>query len=268
MGARVKSGPKEVLGSGHKGRAIRLMEPVPRRRFQEVPLPLAQSEGQQGGAAHVVDGIFEDHLLRKHSARLLGDDLVRWNEDHRLEPAFGLDRAADKRAAVPRHDLEAAEERGRDVVGVPLDLGAGLEDLLRRQGRALQSIGRPETADDSGGARSKPAAQRDSVDAAHTQGRRGHARPLVERGGGAVHKVALVVGNTARPLAVSLNGGCRVPAQADGQMHVQRGPHAIESRAEIRRRSGHARVRAVEIHGENDLETTARFRIIARNLDE
>ena len=60
-----------------------------------------------------------------------------------------------------RADDETAEQRGRDVVRVALDLGRLDEDVLRLLGQLVEVVGGEQPCDDGRRARSEPGGQRD-----------------------------------------------------------------------------------------------------------
>ena len=79
------------------------------------------------------------------------------NEDYSFESALGAERGSDHCLPVLGHELEAAEDGRRHVVGVSFDLDAGFEYSLPVDGRSFEGVRRGKATHDRGSARA-PAA--------------------------------------------------------------------------------------------------------------
>jgi hypothetical protein len=181
----------ELEGARKEVRAALLVQPVLQTATQQVPV------AARGAGAH--------RLVRHHRERLEAGGRVK---------ARGL--------PVGAHH-EAAAQRGRDVVGVALQLGRARQQV----GVELeQVIRRHQPRDDRRRARPETAGERDL---------RGDAE------GEAVRGVQVLEGAHAQVLASARQRQLALHRKAPGlphfQLHVQRkrGRHAVEPRPQVRR---------------------------------
>ena len=107
------------------------------------------------GGRDVRDRVRERDAIRDRPARLLGGNLLVGNHHHRLHTLRRVEPRGRDAAVLVGADDEAAVERGRDVVGVPLDLGRLDEDVLGLLGQLVRD-GRPR----AGRRRSPPRSSR------------------------------------------------------------------------------------------------------------
>ena len=151
--------------------------------------------------------------------RLLRDDQHRLEPHRRLEPVHA--------GAVA--DDEPALQRGRDVVGVALELGRQLEDV----GVELEHVvGGEQPGDDRGGARAEAAGQRDL---------RGD-RELERRRPGAGARTPAPRGSSRSRGTSSSVWIAKAPGLLDLDLELQRQGRRqhVEARPEVGRRGGHA----------------------------
>ena len=118
----------------------------PERHPAQVGHRVAQRHGLRQGSAHRLRG--QTQVRDEHDAA----QIPRRIEAHRLDPIV-------RRGT----DHEAAEQRGRGVVGMTLDLGRQAEQVARCQRVAGQGIARQQAADRGRRRRPEAARQRDAV---------------------------------------------------------------------------------------------------------
>ena len=204
--------------------AARLVQAIVEAAGDEVPVARGEAEDEQRPVRGVEDGVGHRDLGRQRRARRLRPHRGARHHDHRLEARGRV----EARGLTVGADGEAAVERGRDVVGVALELGGQREHV----GVELEEvIGGHEPRDVGGGARPQAAAERDlRLDA------EGEALGVGEPGEAAHGEVAPV----ARDLEVGLHA--EAPGLLDLELHVQRqrAREGVEPGAEVRAGGGHA----------------------------
>ena len=132
---------------------------------------------QQCGTSDIVDGVGSGHRCRQRSLRaLLGRHLESRHEHdgaqrhrHRNHHAGGL-------AGFHGHNLEATEERRRDVVRVTFELGGDLEQTMWVERPAEQLVRGDHGADPQDGACAQPASDREIALVLSLRGGLGAAR--------------------------------------------------------------------------------------------
>ena len=162
----------EHVGLGHRARAVRLVQTVLGRGEQQLRA-LDQRGDEQRRARHVERGVGVRHAVGLQRPRELRRQRRGRHEDHRRDTA--VHQQALVRGTVGRHprDRQAAEQRGCDVVRMPLHLGGE-----RQQGRGVEvddALEQParshQPGDDRRGGRPQTAAVRDGVDRAELEPR-------------------------------------------------------------------------------------------------
>ena len=116
----------------HRRGAVLLVQPVLGGGQQQLGAP-GQGLDEQCGAARVGGGVDMRNGARQQSARGLGEDRLSRYENHRNDGTGGVHPDRARRAALHPGEREAAEQTGRDVVGVALDLGGELQQRRRRR---------------------------------------------------------------------------------------------------------------------------------------
>mmetsp|Transcript_104690 Transcript_104690/g.293426 ORF Transcript_104690/g.293426 Transcript_104690/m.293426 type:complete len:209 (+) Transcript_104690:537-1163(+) len=112
------------------GRALRLVEGVLRRQAEPLQVVRRERRDEKPDTAAIEDGVLEiDLRLQKLAggARLGG---VVWGEDDAHEAVRHGDTAGPPPLAIVNSELHAAVNARGDVVGVTLDVGRDLQQLL------------------------------------------------------------------------------------------------------------------------------------------
>jgi hypothetical protein len=213
-------------------RAVGLVQAVGQPAAHEVPVALGEPEHEQRGVGDVGDGVGHRHLGGQRGPRVLGAHRLVGHDEDRLQ--------ADRRLQPRRHpvgaDDEAAPQRGRDVVGMALELGGQRQDV----GVELeQVVGSHQARDVGRRARPQPAGERDLRADAELE-RVGRVEALE-----AAHdEVAPVAGDRQ----VGDDGEAAGLDDLDLGVQRQGRGEAVEPRAEVGRRGGDAD-EAAALHG-------------------
>ena len=262
QGEAEESGParrRERVGeAGDEVFSVRLVQAVTRRLPQQFVGALFYRRAEQGGALKVVHGVRAHDLAGQRRARALRFERDVRRDDDELD--VGRPAAFDRQhSAVFSHTGRhpAAEQRRRDVVGVSLKLRRVAQQRRVRQLTPAERGAERKTCDDGRRAAAQSPTERDFVAHGEAHVRQAQALAL----GGQAHRaedeiLAVVRQNRAAPLARAADaagvGSLRRYAGADGQVEPQGEAEAVEPRAEVRRRGGHAhldRAPAAARHG-------------------
>ncbi len=126
----------QLGGAWHRRRAVVLVQPVRRRGEQQCR---RDGEGvrQEGCARGVEHGIGVRHRRREQAAYLRGGRPKGRDEGDRREIGVGLEPDRERAAVVPHPgEGDPAQQAGRDVVGMPFEVGAPARGRRRRPGPA------------------------------------------------------------------------------------------------------------------------------------
>src|SRR5690606_29787474 len=227
----------------HGRGAVLLVQAVLGGRQQQLGAP-GQGLDEQGGTAGVGGGGDVRDGAREQAARGFGEDRLPGDEDHRDDGrrGFHADRAGG--AGVHPGQGEPAEQAGRDVVGVALDLGGEFEQRGVVQfgvGAYGYGAGGDDPGADGGRGGAESAAVRDAV-GAHDLEAAGLPAEQVEGGAqGAYEQVPLVAREGLAALTGDVDVQSRVGHPDDHVVvEAQRKAEGVEARAEVGAGGGNA----------------------------
>jgi hypothetical protein len=174
---------------------------------------------------------------REQSSGGLGEDRLRRYENHRNDGIGGFHPDRPRGSALHPGQRETAEQTGRDVVGVALDLGGELQERLVVE-LAVAAYGHGARGDDAGadGGRggTEAAAVRDAVGADDLEAARLSAEQVEGGAQGTYEQVVLVAREGLAALAGDVD---EQPGVGHPDDHVvvepQRQAEGVEARAEV-----------------------------------
>ncbi|BFO15299.1 hypothetical protein SHKM778_16870 [Streptomyces sp. KM77-8] len=221
---------------GHGRGAVVLVQSVLGGGQQQLGAP-GQGLDEQGRTARVGGGVDVRHGAREQSARGLGEDRLAGHENHRNDGIGGVHPDRAGRAALHPGQGESAEQAGRDVVGVALDLGGEFEQrgvVEPGLGAYGHGAGGDDAGADGGGGGAQAAAVRNAVGADDLQAARLSAEQVEGGAQGAYEQMVLVAreGLAALTGDVDVQSGVGHPDD-DVVVETQREAEGVEARAEV-----------------------------------
>jgi hypothetical protein len=111
-------------------RPVWLVQPVGQSAADQGEVGALDPKYELRGGRDVGDRVGDANLLRDGVARVLGRNLLAGDHHHRLHALRRIESGRGDAAAILGTEDEAAVERGRDVVGMALDLGCLEQDVL------------------------------------------------------------------------------------------------------------------------------------------
>ena len=226
--------------------AVRLVQTVRERSAEQLRAPGRDGGGEQPRVRDVERRVLVRDGVGQHRAGGPRRELAHRRHDHGRQPARRLEaRAVGPARRRPAH-REAAEERGRDVVGMALELGGELEHPHGAEVGSRERLAQQQPADDRRRGRAQAAAGGHAVGAADLGAQLGMAR-LGER---ARHRngdqVVAVGRERARALARDVDAPLVGQLGLEAVVQLERQAEAVEARAEVgrgRRERGRRRPR-------------------------
>ena len=213
------------------------MEPVVAGRTEQPGVAELERAHHGDAAAHLPHGRLARHLGRQHPARLGGPHLVGGRHGNKAQVVGdvharrrGLATLVDKRAH------QAAEKRGGDVVGMPLDghgelEGPGAVEAVRRERH-----GGTDPGDDARRARAQAARERDGGENCDVERLRLRAEARARVEVALPHEVVLAAEALLAPLDLKALGGRHEKCRGE----VERDAQAVKAHAHVGARCRHA----------------------------
>ena len=223
------------------------MEPVDRRGREEVESVGRQRRHGQRRGPDVVDRVAERHGRWQRGPHRRGREGPVGDEERHAQVRRRLDPDGSRPSLDHRDDAEAAEDRGRGVVGVAFRGRRELELALEGQGAASeQGIGRGQGGDRRRCRRAEAPSDRDRVvhvdpPAGPLVGQAGVPEGALQHGDEAVRPVGReTVGPFARDPDEDTRPRRRLDdLDVDGVDDVERDRQRVEPGSEVRARRGH-----------------------------
>ncbi len=220
---------------GYGRRPVRLVQAIGERGAEQLGSAGGDRGSQQPRVSHVERGVLVRYGVRQHRTSSARRKLLDRRYHDCGKPPCGFEPRATCHALVRPAHGEAAEQRGRDVVGMTLQLGRELEHPLGTEVGLRQRRPEQEPTDDRRRGRPQPAPGGHVVGAADLGaklGVPGFGESPRHRDGGQVRSVGRERAR-ARADDVDLPLGGQLGLEAIVQ--VEREPEAVVARTEVGR---------------------------------